>query len=478
MEDAEIRVHGLEMVRIRVRDVMHHGPDHALRPQNHRLFIVHQMRHVDAGQHAAGGAFDIAFDAGQLAGEKQILAQPGLIGFLQAVRRIDVGVAVHDPVAHDLAVLQSRNHLQDALLLRPGQMGLEADDVVEAGLGIVLAQLHHGIRLHGLRRQTDRFHRSVQQRVPAPLRHHFKRHAAFKVDFLLEGFDRHRLGVDQLLVELLKLQTVHRTVDIVALAFVIAGFAVGLAEVNGFRGHDRRRRVIEIAVLFLKQRADGVHQGLTGQRPGGHDARSLRDPVHLLMRNGDIGIGLHRRRDVGRKFLAVHRQRRTGRHFVLIRRPHDQGTDLPHLLLQQSDRIGQGVGTQGIGTDQLSEIIAAVGRRFSLRLHVNQTDRHAAAGELIGRFTAGQPGPDDGNLAHGFYSAFFAALTLAAAVFAFLRAGFPVLLAAAFFAVFFTVFLTGFFADALAGAASAPALAAALARSRLEMIRSPSSVSM
>lgn len=53
------------------------------------------------------------------------------------MRGVDKGIAVHDTVAEELSVLQARHHMEDALLLAKGQVGLEAHQVI-GGLLLVL----------------------------------------------------------------------------------------------------------------------------------------------------------------------------------------------------------------------------------------------------------------------------------------------------------------------------------------------------
>lgn len=53
------------------------------------------------------------------------------------MRGVDKGIAVHDTVAEELSVLQARHHMEDALLLAKGQVGLEAHQII-GGLLLVL----------------------------------------------------------------------------------------------------------------------------------------------------------------------------------------------------------------------------------------------------------------------------------------------------------------------------------------------------
>ena len=54
---------------------------------------------------------------------------------------------MHHPVSQELSVLQGRDHGEYPLLLRPSQVGLEAHQIIDAALSVILAQLHHSVGL-------------------------------------------------------------------------------------------------------------------------------------------------------------------------------------------------------------------------------------------------------------------------------------------------------------------------------------------
>jgi hypothetical protein len=55
---------------------------------------------------------------------------------------------------------------------------------------------------------------------------------------------------------------------------------------------------------------------------------------------------------------------------------------------------------QAVGTDQLTETSALVGRRHAMRAHLKKIDRNSLPGYLPGSFTAGKAGTDDSNRCH------------------------------------------------------------------------------
>ena len=102
-----------------------------------------------AGDQADRGALDIAFAAGDLAGEAQprlgLEAEPGV----EQARRIEKGVAVQAAEPREFRRFEPGNHAEDPRLLAVFQLGLEADDVEERAERVVLPQLHDrvGLRL-------------------------------------------------------------------------------------------------------------------------------------------------------------------------------------------------------------------------------------------------------------------------------------------------------------------------------------------
>ena len=136
------------------------------------------------GKQADGGALDVAFDAGDLAGEAQarlgLQPQRGV----EQLRAVEECVAVQAAEARELGVLQARDHAEDAHLLAVLQLGLEADHVPQRAERVVLAQLHDGVRPRAARvrvGEPDRLHRAEAQRVAAALGHDLDRQAAVEV---------------------------------------------------------------------------------------------------------------------------------------------------------------------------------------------------------------------------------------------------------------------------------------------------------
>ena len=128
-------------------------------------------------------------------------------------------------------------------------------------------------------------------------------------------------------------------------------------------------------------------------------------------------------RDHGGKAFPIHRQAATGFHPGGLRALQDQAAAAPQLLFQQADRILQPVTPEGVGADQLREIVAVVGRTFLMRLHFIQRHLQAPLGQLPRRFRTGKAGADHFYFTHLPASVFFVVLRV----------------------VFLAVFLAGFF---------------------------------
>jgi hypothetical protein len=184
-----------------------------------------------ARQKAHRGAFDIALDTGDLAGEADmgLGAQAHLL--IQQRGRVDEGVAVDAAEPREGGVLQPGNHPENIRLRAVLHLGLEADDVVERAELVVAAQLHDGVGLftrivrvgqaHGL-------HRAMAQRLAPAFGHHLDGQAAVEIAGRFPGLELGLLGGEQRVDEGLVLVPRHRAVDIggallLRLALVVAG---------------------------------------------------------------------------------------------------------------------------------------------------------------------------------------------------------------------------------------------------------------
>ena len=89
--------------------------------------------------------------------------------------------------------------------------------------------------------------------------------------------------------------------------------------------------------------------------------------------------------DRGREAVAVDRERPAGRQLVGIGCAHDQRAGAAHLLVQQAHGIvGRIVGAEGVGADQLGQLVGLVRLGTAHRPHLVQHHRHAGRRNLPG----------------------------------------------------------------------------------------------
>ncbi|MNM96156.1 hypothetical protein D3C81_1086230 [compost metagenome] len=130
---------------------------------------------------------------------------------------------MHHAIADELGVFETWDHGEDAFLLAPFQVGLEANQVVQCTGSVVLTQLYDRVRqLPGMRvHETNRLHRPEQRGLLAAAHHDFNRHAAFKVYFFLEVLQLRHFCVNQCFVEGVEFLFGHRAIEVSRFAFVI-----------------------------------------------------------------------------------------------------------------------------------------------------------------------------------------------------------------------------------------------------------------
>src|SRR5438128_7333636 len=93
--------------------------------------LARELVDVARNQQPDGARLDVAFHAGDLSRKENAVVALCLKRRAQMARTVDERVAVHRSEARELRVLESRNHLDHALLLGNLHLRLEADDVEE-----------------------------------------------------------------------------------------------------------------------------------------------------------------------------------------------------------------------------------------------------------------------------------------------------------------------------------------------------------
>ena len=320
-------------------------------------------------------------------------------------------------------------------------MGLEAHQIVHALGGVVLPQLHHGVRLmtSGGIFQPNGLHGAVAQGIHAPPRHDLHGHTTFKDVFVLKAMHRGFLGICQFPDEGFVLLSIHGAVDVIGRSPVVPGLPPGKIHVDGLRRNQRCRSVKKVQIPGLPEvMPDGLAERVGGQRPRGHDHRPFGNLGDFFGNHRDIGVIPDFLRDHSGKAAPVNCQAAACLHSRGIGAGKNQAAAAAQLLFQKPHGVFQPVAPQGIGADKLGKIRAVVGGGHLLRLHFGKLYLDAPVCQLPSRFASGQPRADD------FY--LHALLSFLEDVFAVL---FAVVLAAVFFtAVFFAAvfFAAVFFA--------------------------------
>ncbi len=397
-DDAEVDVHGLELGDGFVGNIQGQGAHRHLPGEVHRGLSLQAAGRLNAHQKAAGGGLHIALHAGHLPGK-------GNAGFffqpvvpVQQPGRIQERIPVHDAVPQKFRVVQGGDHGKHPPLLREFQMGLEPHQVIDAALGVVPPQLHHGVRpaaRPGIV-QPPGFQGAVQQGVMAPAGHDLYRHTALEHLTVLKAMDLRLLGGGQFLPEGVVLLLVHGAVYIIICALVIPGAHPGIVHIHTLGGHQGCRRVEEMEVAVLSQQGLQLfRQGVGGQGAGGDDDLPLRDLRHLAGHHRDIGVAADLLRHQPGKAVAVHRQCAAGLHPGGVGALQNQAVQPPQLFLQKAHGVFQRSAPQGVGAAQLREVFRCVGGGHFLRLHLVKLHLDPPLGQLPGTFAAGKARADD-----------------------------------------------------------------------------------
>ena len=282
-------------------------------------------------------------------------------------RCADKAVTVHHTVAEELRRCQPRNHLKNTPLLRPLEMGLESDDVVDRSRCVVLSQLHHSVWTlprHGMLK-ADGLQRTVEECIAPARCHDLDRHAALEENRFFKIMCLCRLRRRQRLPEGVVLRFVHGAVDVGGLTLPIARGAVCHIHINAGEADKRCRCIIEIQPIVAEQATYRIRKLSIRQRSGGDDENAvirggqLRD---LLVIHMDQWMLRNALRHIGAERLAIHRQCAAGRNSRMICRLHDDGVHAAHLLFEDTDGIHQSRRPQGVAADEFREGIRLVGR--------------------------------------------------------------------------------------------------------------------
>src|SRR5215203_4311295 len=335
--ETPVGVDGLERA-IFGRDVVGQRAHHGAAWHGYGLLPPRELRRVRSGDVAHGRTLHVALDARELAGEKQgFVAEmlPYAHARLEHVVGGQIRVAVHDAHACEVGVFEAGDGTEDATLLAPLQACLEAHDVVQAALCVVLAQLHHGVgdlARAGVRK-AHRLHRTEAQGVLAAAGYGLHGEAALEVQILFEVLYGAKFGGRHVIYEGVVLLLGHRAVQVGGLALVVAGGAIDHRLVQRVAVDDGRSRFVEVEplpreILYL------FGQRVRGQGAGRDHGRTVGDLGRLPTDDIYVRVGVHRIRHGTGEVLAGHPQGTASRHGVGVRAGQDHRAQPPQLLLQ------------------------------------------------------------------------------------------------------------------------------------------------
>ena len=277
-------------------------------------------------------------------------------------------------------MLKARDHAENALLLAPFEVGLEADEVVQRTGGVLGAQLHSRPRAVAGARipQADRAQRTEPDGISPARGHDLNGHAAL-VDrqVAVEIMQRRALGRNESGMEDLVLFLIKGTVEVVGLAAAIAGSGEYFLVVQAFGGDDGRYCVKKAQPVVAGEVCNCFGQGTFGQGAAGDQHRgAFVKGGHFLTVYRDIRVLFHHLRDGGGKDIAVHGQRTACRHAGGLGSLQKMAAHLLHFELEQAGCRIRALGFQRIGADQLGKAGAFMGGRKLARFLFVQVHLH------------------------------------------------------------------------------------------------------
>src|SRR4030095_1453925 len=110
-------------------DVMAERAECGRARQGSRVLAGSQRGCVYAGHESGGNGFDVAFDAGDLAGEENIGTRAQLQGGGQERGSVDIRIAMNLTEPQELGLLEARDEAEHASLLAEFHMVLKSDQV-------------------------------------------------------------------------------------------------------------------------------------------------------------------------------------------------------------------------------------------------------------------------------------------------------------------------------------------------------------
>src|SRR5687767_5994739 len=149
---------------------------------------------------------------------------------------------MHHAETREIGLREPGQRSEDPALLRPAEIGLEADQVVQLGRGVLLPELDDRPRAAAGPRilEPERLQRPEAERLRSAPRDLLDRQAALEPHGPLEVLQLDLLATHELADEVLVLLAVERCVPVVPLSLVVAGPAEQRLVVDRLLEDDRR----------------------------------------------------------------------------------------------------------------------------------------------------------------------------------------------------------------------------------------------
>ena len=216
-------------------------------------------------------------------------------GGFEELGRIDEGIAVHDTHADELSIFQPRNQAEHPFLLPPAQVGLEPHQIPQLSGFIFLAQLHHSVGAFSgaIVAQSHGFEGTVTHGIFPPLTHFLDGQTTFKKlgGFPLEILKFCLFGGTQLLPKSQVLLLIHRAVDVVGIAFVVARGAKCDFHIDRVANDDGTGRIEKAQILQSREALQIHRQIVAGEGSGGEDDNAFGGNLFdFLAREGNQGM--------------------------------------------------------------------------------------------------------------------------------------------------------------------------------------------
>ena len=311
------------------------------------------------------------------------------------VRRVHEGVAVHDPEARKLRVLQAGDHAKHTLLFAEAQVRLESDEIVGAARAVFRTQLHGrpGAPARRWVGQTHGLQGAETQGIGSRARHLLDGLAGGKQLAALEIAHDRSLGGEKLGDETLIGVAGERRVQVVGWrALVVAGLLEDARAVDGIGLDDGGGGIVEGKAFGAQLGRKRLGQRVTGQRACGHDGRRGGQARKLAVLYFYERVFLQQSRDRVREQRPVHGKRPARRHGAFPRRVQKKRVHDGQLAFQGAGRRVGIVAFKRVRAHELGRITRFVDRRLAPRAHLDQAHGHAARGKLQSRLAARKTG--------------------------------------------------------------------------------------